>query len=130
MCLQKIPKSFAHELYDKYCETVTDYLQLICKPSIFDSHKHNEYMLIELVKQYRSYKYFIRWLIASFGYLDRQYVKRYHKNSLAKVATKEYRDLIFANVKTHCLPIALELIEKDRDGKVIDRSVVRDFIHV
>ena len=85
MCLQKQPKSFAHELYMKYCETIHDHLRLVSKPAIFSSNKHSEFMLRELVHQYRNYQFFVKWLIATFCYLDRQYVKRYHKQPLRKV---------------------------------------------
>eukprot|EP01084_Bolivina_argentea_P010147 18908_1 len=126
MCLQN--KSYQHDLYDKFCLTIRDHLLNECKPAIFDNDKHGEYILIELVKQYRNYKFLVKWLIQTFGYLDRQYVKRFHKSPLRKVAVKEFKETIFSTVKSHCIPVALELIEKDRDNKTIDRTVLRDFI--
>ena len=127
MCLQN--KRYQHDLYDRFCSTIRDHLINECKPKIFDNDKHNEYILIELVSQYRSYKFLVKWLIQTFGYLDRQYVKRFHKQPLRKVAVKQFKEIIFSTVKSHCIPIALQLIEKDRDLKSgIDRTILHDFI--
>eukprot|EP00485_Elphidium_margaritaceum_P010875 CAMPEP_0202690706 /NCGR_PEP_ID=MMETSP1385-20130828/5620_1 /ASSEMBLY_ACC=CAM_ASM_000861 /TAXON_ID=933848 /ORGANISM="Elphidium margaritaceum" /LENGTH=784 /DNA_ID=CAMNT_0049345997 /DNA_START=27 /DNA_END=2381 /DNA_ORIENTATION=+ len=127
MCLQQ--KDFQHDLYNRFCSTVRDYLLNDCRPRIFDNDKHGEYMLIELVTQYRSYRFFVKWMVSTFGYLDRQYVKRFHKSPLKKVAVKEFKEIIFVQVKAQCIPVALELIEKDRDCKAgIDRTVLHDFI--
>lgn len=126
MCLQD--KSYQHDLYARFCSTIRDHLLEECKPAIFENDKHGEYILIELVRQYRCYKFLVKWLIQTFGYLDRQYVLRFHKSPLRKVATKEFKDIIFSTVKSHCIPVALELIEKDRDRKMVDRTVLRDFI--
>eukprot|EP01084_Bolivina_argentea_P035014 64915_1 len=127
MCLQN--KKYQHSLYSKFCDTIRNHLVNEVKPAIFDNDKHGEYILIELVQQYRCYKFLVKWLIQTFGYLDRQYVKRFHKSPLRKVAVKEFKEIIFVTVKSHCIPVALELIEKDRDNKVgVDRTVLRDFI--
>ena len=129
MCLQKTPKSYAEELYDKFCLTIKNHLNNVCKPAIFSRDKHGEYMLIELVTQYRSYKFFVKWLIQTFSYLDRQYVKRFHKPTLKKVATQEFFEIIFKSVKSECIPVALSLVERDRRNLgSIDRSVLRDFV--
>jgi len=127
MCLQN--KAYQHDLYERFCATIRNHLLNECKPAIFDNDKHGEYILIELVTQYRSYKFLVKWLIQTFGYLDRQYVKRFHKSPLRKVAVKEFKEVIFSQVKSHCIPVALQLIERDRDLKSgVDRTVLRDFI--
>merc|ERR1719334_763306 len=135
MCLQN--KTYQHSLYDRFCNTIRDHLTQECKPAIFDNDKHDEFILGELVRQYRSYKFLVKWLIQTFGYLDRQYVKRFHKAPLRKVAVKQFKQIIFTAVKTRCIPIALQLIAKDRDADTdsnhlstsnVDRTVLRDFI--
>jgi len=138
MCLQN--KTYQHSLYDRFCTTITTHLTTECKPAIFDNDKHDEFILGELVRQYRSYKFLVKWLIQTFGYLDRQYVKRFHKPPLRKVAVKQFKEIIFTAVKTRCIPIALDLISRDRDASnfdsdaqncpssPVDRTVLRDFI--
>ncbi|ETO18883.1 ubiquitin protein ligase binding protein, partial [Reticulomyxa filosa] len=107
MCLQKTPGNYAEQLYNKYHETIKDYLVHYTKAKLQHCKERlgsieNEYFLIELVKQYRHYKFFAKWLIETFRYLDQHFISRTKKLPLREIASYEFYQEIFMNLRKEC----------------------------
>ncbi|KAA3469844.1 cullin-1-like isoform X1 [Gossypium australe] len=99
MCNQKAPHNYSEQLYDKYKETLDEYITSIVLPSLKD--KHDEFMLRELVERWPNHKIMVKWLTRFFHYLDHYFI-------------------IQRSVPT------LNEIDKEREGEQIDRALLKN----
>uniref|UniRef100_A0A6A7G4K3 Cullin-1-like isoform 1 n=1 Tax=Hirondellea gigas TaxID=1518452 RepID=A0A6A7G4K3_9CRUS len=130
MCIQKEPFCHTSELYERFSQSVRDYLETTALPAILSDNKHGEYLLLALKKQWEDYRLLKRWLINFFVYLNRFYVKRTHKRSLEDVCLNNFRVLVFDKIKRFAADAMLVTIENDRDGELVDRSLLRNIIQI
>ncbi|ETO22021.1 hypothetical protein RFI_15183 [Reticulomyxa filosa] len=119
MCLPS-GKLSAQLYYDKYRETLANYLMNNARKKLQRCKERfnaldSEHFLMELVKQYRNYKILTKWLMEALCYLDRFFVTRNRVPSLREVASREFYQHVFESIREECIPIALRLVEKDRD---------------
>jgi cullin 1 len=75
MCTQRSPYNWSEQLYQRHSETIKNYLQTGVLPAL--RHRHDEFLLHELVRRGINHKIMNKWLKNFFQYLDRYYV-RYH----------------------------------------------------
>jgi cullin 1 len=128
MCTQKPPNNWSEHLYNNYCEAVKDYLQSRILPRI--KEKHDEYMLRELVRRWDNHKLMIRFLSHVFKYLDRFYVKRLSLPELADVGSQSFHEIVFNAVKREVRTAILALIQREREGEMIDTKLVKDVVGI
>ncbi len=69
MCTQKAPHDYSEQLYVKYKEAFTTYIQERVLPSLRDLQ--HETLLRELQQRWVNHKLMVRWLSRFFNYLDR-----------------------------------------------------------
>tara|TARA_B110001452_G_C15227376_1_gene425335 strand:- start:1697 stop:2398 length:702 start_codon:yes stop_codon:yes gene_type:complete len=128
MCTQKPPNNWSEHLYNNYCEAVKDYLSSRILPRI--KEKHDEYMLRELVRRWDNHKLMIRFLSHVFKYLDRFYVKRLSLPELADVGSQNFHEIVFNAVKREVRTAILALIQREREGEMIDTKLVKDVVGI
>lgn len=128
MCTQKPPNNWSEHLYTNYCEAVKDYLAARILPRI--KEKHDEYMLRELVRRWENHKLMIRFLSHVFKYLDRFYVKRLSLPELADVGSQSFHEIVFNAVKREVRTAILALIQREREGEMIDTKLVKDVVAI
>lgn len=69
MCTQKSPHDYSEQLYQRYKEAFTTYIQDRVLPSLREFQ--DETLLRELYQRWQNHKLMVRWLSRFFNYLDR-----------------------------------------------------------
>ena len=128
MCTQKPPCDYSRQLYDKYQETFEDYINSTVLPSL--KEKLDEFMLQELVKSWENHKVMVRWLSRFFHYLDRYFIANRSLRPLNEVGLNCFRDLVYREIKVTTRVVVIGLINKEREGEQIDRTLMKNVINI
>lgn len=128
MCTQKPPHDYSQQLYDKYKEAFEEYINTTVLTSLRE--KHDEFMLRELVKRWANHKVMVRWLSRFFHYLDRYFIARRSLPPLNEVGLSCFRDLVYDELKDKAKDAIITLIDKEREGQQIDRSLLKNVLDI
>ncbi|KAK7379173.1 hypothetical protein VNO80_04626 [Phaseolus coccineus] len=128
MCSQKPPYNFSQQLYDKYKDTFDEYLKTTVLPSLRE--KHDEFMLRELIERWLNHKVMVRWLSRFFHYLDRFFVAQHSLPGVRAVGLTCFRDSVYMAIRANARKALIALIDKEREGEQIDRSLLKNAIDV
>jgi cullin 1 len=104
-------------------QQIARYLTESVLPSL--RSKRGEHLLRELVKRGENHKIMNKWYKQFFQYLDRYYVKYHSLPTLEEAGIRHFKTLIFDNVKRDCCDAIMKLIDDERDGATVDRSLIR-----
>ncbi|CAI9100061.1 OLC1v1036983C1 [Oldenlandia corymbosa var. corymbosa] len=126
ICTQKPPNDYSQQLYDKYGEAFESYIASVVLPSLRE--KHEEFMLIELVKRWSNHKVMVRWLSRFFHYLDRYFIARLALPPLNEVGVTCFKSKVFEELKRKATGAVIALIQQERDGDQIDRSLLKNVL--
>ncbi|CAJ2632066.1 unnamed protein product [Trifolium pratense] len=128
MCTQKPPNDHSQELYEKYRGCFDEYIRTTVLSAVRD--KHDEFMLRELVLRWSNHKVLVRWLSRFFHYLDRYFVARRSLPPLNAVGLSAFRDLVYMDVRANARKAVIEIIDKEREGEQIDRSLLKNVLDI
>lgn len=128
MCTQKPPNNWAEQLYNRYSQSIKEYLQRAVLPAIQD--KHDEPMLHEFVKRWGNHKVMVRFLTRLFTYLDRFYVKRVSAPTLNEVGVASFLEIVFDQIKSRMLNSILQMIARERNNETVDRHMLKVVIQI
>ncbi|CAJ1878959.1 unnamed protein product [Sphenostylis stenocarpa] len=128
MCTQKPPNDFSQQLYDKYKDAFDEYIKITVLPSLRE--KHDEFMLRELIERWLNHKVMVRWLSRFFFYLDRYFIARRSLPGLREVGLICFRDLVYMDIRANTRKALITLIDKEREGEQIDRSLLKNVIDI
>lgn len=128
MCTQKPPFDFSEQLYGKYREAFNRYITDKVMPSLRE-HR-DEVLLKELYNRWQNHKLMVRWLSRFFNYLDRYYVLRHSLHPLKDVGLLCFRDLVYEDIKKKTKDGVLRLIEKEREGELIGRTLIKNILGI
>ncbi|KAK3248376.1 Cullin-1 [Cymbomonas tetramitiformis] len=128
MCTQKPPHDYSAQLYERYREAFNEYINATVLPALRE--KRDEFMLGELVRRWENHKLMVRWLSRFFNYLDRYYISRHSLSPLKDVGLLCFQALVYTEVKRVIKDAALSLVEKERDGEQVDRSLLKKVIEI
>ncbi|CAI9100076.1 OLC1v1037001C1 [Oldenlandia corymbosa var. corymbosa] len=126
MCTQKPPNDYSQQLYDRYGEVFESYMASVVLPSLRE--KHDEFMLIELVKRWSNHKVMVRWLSRFFHYLDRYFIARWALPPLNEVGLTCFKSKVFEELKRKATSGVIAVIQQERDGDIIDRSLLKNVL--
>ncbi|KIY98613.1 Cullin-1 [Monoraphidium neglectum] len=128
MCTQKPPYDYSEQLYGRYREAFNSYINDKVLPSL---REHREEVLLrELYQRWCNHKLMVRWLSRFFNYLDRYYVLRHSLHPLKDVGLLCFRDHVYVEVKRRAKDAVLKLIEREREGELIDRALVKNILDI
>ncbi|GMI76049.1 cullin 1, AUXIN RESISTANT 6, INCURVATA 13 [Hibiscus trionum] len=128
MCIQKGAHDYSEQLYNKYKETLDEYITSTVLPSLRE--KNDKFMLRELVQRWLNHKVMVKWLIRFFHYLDRYFISRRSLPALNVVGMTCFRDLVYEEVHAKVKDIVLALIDKEREGEQIDRALMKNVLSI
>lgn len=128
MCTQKPPHDYSEQLYLKYREAFNRYITDKVMPSLRE-HR-DEVLLKELWIRWENHKLMVRWLSRFFNYLDRYYVLRHSLHPLKDVGLLCFKDLVYEDIKKKTKDGVLRLVEKEREGELIDRTLVKNILGI
>nr|CCA24215.1 PREDICTED: hypothetical protein isoform 2 [Albugo laibachii Nc14]CCA26937.1 Putative cullin putative [Albugo laibachii Nc14] len=128
MCTQRSPYNYSEQLYKLHGETFDDYLEKKVLPSL--QQTHDEYFLQQLVKRWENHKIMNQWMYKFFMYLNRYYVKHHALPTLEEAGMQSFYRVIFQKVATRAKSVVLQLIDKERNGELIDTAMIRNCIEI
>lgn len=128
MCTQRSPYNFSEQLYERHGGTFDTYLENNVVPSL--EKAHDEFFLQELVTRWQNQKLMNKWMSRFFMYLDRYYVKHHSLPTLEEAGLQSFDRVVFQKVKGRVKWAMLELIEKERNGEIIDTTLMRNCVEI
>ncbi|XP_045815621.1 cullin-1-like [Trifolium pratense] len=128
MCTQKAPHDHSKELYEKYKRCFKEYIRSTVLSAV--RNKHDEFMLREFVQRWSNHKVLVKWLSRFFQYLDRYYVAKHSLPPLNAVGHSAFRDLVYIVVRANARKAVIDLIDKEREGEQIDRSLLKNVLDI
>ncbi|KAF1777552.1 Cullin protein, neddylation domain [Phytophthora cactorum] len=128
MCTQRSPYNFSEQLYDRHGQTFDTYLEQKVLPSL--EQAHDQFFLQELVKRWTNHKLMMKWMTRFFMYLDRYYVKHHSLPTLDDAGLQSFDRMVFQKVKVRVKDAMIELIEKERNGEIIDTTLMKNCVEI
>jgi cullin 1 len=119
----------SQQLYDRYQGVFEDYINSTVLPAIRGDTE--EFMLKELLKQYKNYNLMGGWLSRIFNHLDKPFVRKDSELTLTEVYMKTFHDLVYLEVKESVKDAVISLISCDRTGNPsIPQTLVKDAVAI
>ncbi|KAI3883553.1 hypothetical protein MKW92_044360 [Papaver armeniacum] len=128
MCTQKPPNDCSDKLYERYKETLVKYLSSRVLPAI--QQKHGVFMLREFATRWNNHTIMVKWLSRFFHYLDRYYIARRSLAPLQEAGYDCFRDIIYERLKVHVKDVIIYLINQEREGDDVDRTMLKHAINM
>ena len=128
MCVQKPPKDYSQQLYDRYKEVFEEYINSKVLPAFRE--KHEEFLLKELVKRWNNHNFMVQELSWVFSYLDRYFIPWHSLPALSKVGLMCFQDLVYALLKVNIKDAVIALVNRERKGEQIDRALVKNVVDI
>ncbi|CAK4609205.1 hypothetical protein AeMF1_020873 [Aphanomyces euteiches] len=128
MCTQRTPYNWSAQLYTRHGETFEAYLRENVLPAL--QNQHDEFLLNELHRRWQNHKLMNKWMSKFFMYLDRYYVKHNSLPTLADAGLNAFKTVVFSVIKKDVVDAMLELVEKEREGEIVDTTLLRNCIEV
>jgi cullin 1 len=131
MCTKPFPNNRCREVYQRHGEIVTNYLSNNVIPALHAKTGHSgTVFLTELRFRWLNHQIMNKWHEMIFFYLEKYFIKHQTLPTLSEVSLKCFRDQIYENFKRHATKAILQMITSERDGEVIDKSLVKDIIQI
>lgn len=131
MCTQRSPYNWSRELYQRHGETIENYLRTTVLPALSaKSGQGGTILLTELQHQWSNHEIMNKWLKKFFTYLDRYYVKHHSLPTLCQAGLRNFRTTVYEHVKQDATAAILDLINDEREGKIIDKTLVKSIVEL
>jgi cullin 1 len=130
MCTQ-VPDSCSSELYTRHGEYLEQYLTATVLPALRTLENSGGTGILQaLVRRGDNHSKMNAWMSKFFFYLDRFHCEYNHLRPLSEVGLEKFKILVFDEVKKSVCNTILVLINQERDGETIDRSVIRESVRL
>lgn len=129
MCTQRSPYNWSADLYRRLGEEVDQYLTQDVLPSLREKSGGIS-LLTEIQYRWANHLIMKKWLRNFFLYLDRFHVKHHSLDSLNNAAIKSFKRHVYEEVKTDMTNAILRLINEERDGEIIDKSLIKSIVEL
>eukprot|EP00536_Pseudo-nitzschia_multiseries_P002771 jgi/Psemu1/251976/estExt_Genewise1Plus.C_380084 len=131
MCTQRSPYNWSRELYQRHGETIEVYLIEHVLPKIHQKTGQNGTILLAEIKhRWQNHQIMNKWLKKFFTYLDRYYVKHHSLPTLTQAGLRIFRTHVYDVIKGETTAAIHGLIDEERDGKIIDRSLIKSVVEL
>lgn len=131
MCTQRAPYNWSRELYQRHGETIMYYLTTTVLPALREkSGQGGTILLTELHHRWVNHQIMNKWLKKFFTYLDRYYVKHHSLPTLEQAGLRCFRYQIYDEIKKDTTAAILSLINEEREGNIIDKSLVKSIVEL
>jgi cullin 1 len=128
ICTQKSPYDFSNNLYNKYKDTISDYLKINITNILKECH--DEILLKEFIHRFENQLIMVKWLKNFMMYLERYYIKYYSLDSLDDIAHKLFKTIIFDKFKHKITTILINNINTYREEKSIDENLIIETLSI
>lgn len=127
MCTRR-DYNWSERLYARHGETIHKYLTDKVLPVL--KQKHGESLLKGFVLRWKYHQVMNKWMRKFFMYLDRYYVRHHAAATLHDSSIDKFRNIVFNQVYTQCVKAILAEIDKEREGEVVDRDLLKRCVAV
>ena len=86
--------------------------------------------MTELKARWQNHQIMNKWLKKFFTYLDRYYVKHHSLPTLSQAGLRCFRTHVYDSMKQDTTTAILALINDEREGKIIDKSLVKSIVEL
>ena len=125
MCTQQRNKNFSSQLYERYGQTLVNYLEKYIIPRLRENLSSLVFLTC-LRDSWSKYRTMTKWLKSFFQYLDRHHVKQNNVQSLETISFEHFQNLIISEFKSRIVQNFLEIFNKDREGEIAERDILKD----
>lgn len=128
MC--SISEGHALTTYEKLKVKVKEYLEGYVIPAL--DAKRDEHLLTEFKRRWEDHKIFTTWMRKMFQFMDKQMstVGGTGKPCSTYVALELFKRLVFDSKKDKIVNVIQDLINRERNGEHVDRSLLRSVIEL
>ena len=131
MCTQRPPYNWSSEIYQRHGETIENYLRATVLPALRDkTGQGGTIFLTELQYRWSNHQIMNMWLKKFLTYLDRYYVKHQSLPTLSEAGLRSFRTHIYDQVKEDATTSILDLINDEREQKIIDKTLVKSIVEL
>jgi len=131
MCTQRSPYNWSRDLYQRHGETIENYLTSKVLPALREKTGQNGPILLkELQARWLNHQIMNKWLKKFFTYLDRYYVKHHSLPTLPQAGLRHFKTHIYDEMKRDATASILTLIDEEREGMLIDKSLVKCIVEL
>ena len=131
MCTQRSPFNWSRELYQRHGQTIETYLTKSALKALQGKMSQGGTILLkELLLRWSNHQIMNKWLKKFFVYLDRYYVKHNTLPTLSQAGLRSFRSHIYDETKTEATKSVLHLINSEREGEIIDKSLVKGIVEL
>mmetsp|Transcript_10011 Transcript_10011/g.17564 ORF Transcript_10011/g.17564 Transcript_10011/m.17564 type:complete len:759 (-) Transcript_10011:8-2284(-) len=128
MCAQNSPHNWSEELYSRHGQTIEKYLETSVLPAL--KEKRDIALLQEMYSRWKRHEIMDKWMRRIFMYLDRFHVKHQNVPGLHEASLEIFRRLVFSETVHPIVDAILVQINKEREGEVVDRDLLRQCVSV
>mmetsp|Transcript_130355 Transcript_130355/g.325183 ORF Transcript_130355/g.325183 Transcript_130355/m.325183 type:complete len:754 (+) Transcript_130355:103-2364(+) len=128
MCTQRTPNNWSEQLYRRYGEAMSEYVQRQVLPALRE--KTDIPLMKELLHRWSNHKIYVKWMDRFFTYLDRYYVKLQSVEPLHNRGYSIFHQLVFEECKKDTRNALLRVINLERQGEHIDQDLVKGVIEM
>merc|ERR1719253_594595 len=131
MCTQRSPYNWSRDLYQRHGETIETYLTTNVLPALRDkTGQGGTILLSELKHRWQNHQIMNKWLKKFFTYLDRYYVKHHSLPTLSQAGLRHFKTHIYDEVKGDATAAILASINDEREGKIIDKTLIKSIVEL
>ena len=131
MCTQRSPYNWSRDLYTRHGETIEAYLRNTVLPALQDKTGQGGTILLnELKHRWSNHQIMNKWLKKFFTYLDRYYVKHHSLPTLEMAGLQHFKTEIYQNCKENTTSAIISLIDEEREGEIIDKTLVKSIVEL
>jgi len=131
MCTQRSPYNWSRDLYQRHGETIERYLTSTVLPALLEkTGQGGTILLAELYHRWSNHQIMNKWLKKFFTYLDRYYVKHHSLPTLSQAGLRHFKTHIYDEMKRDTTAAILILIDEEREGEIIDKTLVKSIVEL
>mmetsp|Transcript_1513 Transcript_1513/g.2861 ORF Transcript_1513/g.2861 Transcript_1513/m.2861 type:complete len:727 (-) Transcript_1513:547-2727(-) len=131
MCTQRSPYNWSRDLYQRHGETIENYLTQTVLPALREkTGQGGTILLAELQHRWSNHQIMNKWLKKFFTYLDRYYVKHHSLPTLEQAGLRHFKSHIYDGTKAESAAAILSLINEEREGEIIDKTLVKSIVEL
>ncbi|XP_057871638.2 cullin-1 [Cryptomeria japonica] len=116
------------ELYNTYKRFVNEYIYTTVLPDL--RAKQGKFMLKELERRWKIYKVLVEWMSLFFDYVDRFYTSKRNIPSIGQTGLSTFVELVYNELRINVKNTVLILIESEREGELIERSLLKNVVGI
>lgn len=112
-------------LYDRICKFINEYVSSSGVQETIETANLEEFIAV-----WQSYKIMTKWIWHLFMHLENSVIKLNEFLTLTSVALVSFLQYVYSKHKQSLTALVLSAIQKERDGELVDRTLLQEALQV